>query len=455
MANGRSWADRVGRFFAIDDAWQRPRPPLQARDLVLAASVWAFGLLTLELAAAVGAFDRVGPPRWVQWLVVSTGALLLIGRRRWPLTVALLAAAHMFLAGVSMPEVMSQLTLQLVYFTAILSGVAWATDRRTMLLVIGAIVIFMFGWIGWQFAIGAGAQELLDSIEPRDRDSLFAPIPAAVTLTVLVNVLYFGGAVVGGQMLWRSARQQARLTEQATTIAEQAADLQRRVVLDERLRIARELHDVVAHHVAVIGVQAGGARRVLTKDPAAAAEALGAVEVSAREAISSMRGLVGTLRDTDAIADRPRSPAPGLVGLPGLPGLIAEYDGSSFESTYDLVVTPPGADRRLSAPIEHSLYRTVQEALTNIAKHSTATRAGIVVRIDETAGFAEVEVTDNGRSRAGTSGSGLGQLGIRERAASHRGEVEIGPRVTGGYRVRVRLPLGTAQPAGAALRGLS
>jgi signal transduction histidine kinase len=110
-----------------------------------------------------------------------------------------------------------------------------------------------------------------------------------------------------------------------------------------------------------------------------------------------------------------------------------------------------------------SLYRIVQEALTNVRRHSTASAASVVLRV-ETGGArpsAEVEVTDNGRARPGTSGSGLGLLGVRERAAARRGEVEIGPRAIGGYRVRVRLPLATgaaaakptpASPAGAAGR---
>ena len=84
----------------------------------------------------------------------------------------------------------------------------------------------------------------------------------------------------------------------------------------------------------------------------------------------------------------------------------------------------------------------MQEALTNVRRHSTADTVSVVVRVDESTSYAEVEVVDNGRPRHGTSGSGLGQLGIRERAATHDGQVDIGPRVTGGYRVRVRYPLG-------------
>ena len=105
---------------------------------------------------------------------------------------------------------------------------------------------------------------------------------------------------------------------------------------------------------------------------------------------------------------------------------------------------------RVAPPIALTLYRITQEALANITRHSTATTSDVVLRVVEDApagAYAEVEVLDNGRARVGTSGSGLGQLGMRERAASHKGIVEIGARPTGGYRVRVRIPLGECDVA--------
>lgn len=118
--------------------------------------------------------------------------------------------------------------------------------------------------------------------------------------------------------------------------------------------------------------------------------------------------------------------------------------GSGLRTSYDLVERPAGAAGALPRPLGLSVYRTVQEALTNVVRHSTADRVTVVLRVDQEAAVphAEVEVVDNGNPRRGTSGSGLGQLGIRERAATHRGQVEVGPRIGGGYRVRVRYPLG-------------
>ncbi len=438
---------RTAALLGIDDAWARERPALARRDVWLTVWVEVFGLLSLELVRSVGYLEETTAPIWTQWLAVATGAALLLGRRRWPLAVGGLAALHMFVVGVTMPAVMGQVTLQFVYFLAIFSAVAWARDRRLMVGVIGFILLFMFAWLVWQFAVGSGIQEIIDQTRGVRRDGLFAPVPAGVALTFLINVLYFGGAVLGGAFAWRSARQRAVLAEQAETIAAQAEDLRRRAVVDERLRIARELHDVVGHHVSVIGIQAAAAGRLLDRDPAAATAALSRIEQSSREAVTQMRGLLGTLRalESDPAAAEGttphRAPEPGVADLPAL---ADERTHGGLATTFSLVESAPGASTRLSAPVGLSLYRIAQEALANVARHSTSTRASVTLRVDEAAErpHAEVEVLDDGRPRPGTLGSGLGQLGMRERAASHRGEVEIGPRATGGYRVRVRIPLG-------------
>ena len=436
-------SQRVLSWFGVDDAWERPRPPVGRQDVVLAAGVEAVSLLALELVRSAGGLERTEVPAWGQWLAVSSGAALLLGRRRWPLVVAIASALHMFVVGVTMPEVVGQMSLQIVYFVALLSGVAWARDRRAMVVVVGAIVLFMFAWIGWQFAVGSAAQEWLDEEDLTRRLGFLPPIPAAVAITLLVNAIYFGGAVVGGGVSWRAARQRDRLQEQATTIAAQAGRLREQAVLDERLRIARELHDVVAHGVSAMGIQAGAARRVLDRDPDAARTALSLVEEASRDAVTQMRRLLGTLRegageDAGADADGRTTDA----GVEDLPGLVAEVSGQGLTVHLDVVETPEAAAGRVPRGIGLAIYRTVQEALANVRRHSTADIVSVAVRIDEAATYAEVEVVDNGRPRHGTSGSGLGQLGIRERAATHGGHVDIGPRVTGGYRVRVRYPLG-------------
>ena len=431
---------RVLEWFGMDDAWERPRPPIGRQDVVLAASVESVSLLALELVRSSGGLEHTDVAIWAQWAAVSTGAALLLGRRRWPLTVAILAAAHMFVAGVTMPEVMGQVSLQIVYFVALLSGVAWARDRRAMTIVVGTIVLFMFAWITWQFALGSTVQEWLDDEDFTGRTGAFPPIPSAIALTLLVNAIYFGGAIIGGGVSWRAARQRDRLLEQASTIAAQSGRLREQAVVDERLRIARELHDVVAHGVSAMGIQAGAARRVLDRDPDAARTALSNVEEASRDAVTQMRRLLGTLREGRDDAGESRTTD---AGVGDLADLVAEVSGQGLAVSLDVVETGPDAAERLPRAVGLAIYRTVQEALANVRRHSTADAVSVVVRVDESrpTAYAEVEVVDNGRPRHGTSGSGLGQLGIRERAATHDGEVDIGPRVTGGYRVRVRYPL--------------
>lgn len=437
-------SQRLLEWFGVEDAWERPRPPVGRPDAVLALTVESVSLLALELVRSSGGFEHTDVPVWAQWLAVSSGAALLLGRRRWPLTVALLAAAHMFVAGVTMPEVMGQLSLQIVYFVALLSGVAWARDRRAMVVVVGTIVLFMFAWIGWQFALGSSIQEWLDDEDLSEQIGVFPPIPAAIAITLLINVIYFGGAIVGGGVSWRAARQRHRLQEQASTIAAQAGRLREQAVVDERLRIARELHDVVAHGVSAMGIQAGAARRVLDRDPDAARRALANVEDASRDAVTQMRLLLGTLRE--GVGDRADAPADDAARAPGatvadLPSLVAAVSGEGLSVSLDVVPDCEVVAERVPRGVGLAVYRTVQEALANVRRHSTADAVSVVVRVDAEGSYAEVEVVDNGRSRHGTSGSGLGQLGIRERAATHGGHVEIGPRVTGGYRVRVRYPL--------------
>ena len=434
--------DRLSAGLGLDDDWERPRPDLGPRDVWMPLLVAVMGLLTLELVRSVGAITT-SMPVWGQWLVVASGALLLVGRRRWPLTVATLASLHMFLTGITVPQIMGQLPLQIVYFVAIFSGVAWARDRRMAAIVSSLIVLSMLTWIAWQFAVGSGVDDILR--ETRGEGSgLLGPVTAAVLMTFLINGLYFGGAVVAGAVSWRSARQRADLEEQARTIIDQADQLRDQALVEERLRIARELHDVVAHHVSAMGVQAGAARRVLSRDPEVASRSLAYIEDASRDAVTQMRGLLGTLRDTAGEADPTRTAEPAVADLGDL---LETARQQGVEASLTLVEHPEGAAADLPRGLGLSIYRTVQEALTNVSRHSTAARAHVAVRVDTQAAppYAEVEVVDDGRPRAGTSGSGLGQLGIRERAATHRAQVDIGPRVTGGYRVRVRYPLTEAR----------
>lgn len=440
---------RIAVWAGLDDDWERPRPPIERRDWVLVGVFIVSSLLGLELARSAGmleGFRGRDLPVWGEWLVVASGPAILLWRRSRPLTVAVLCSLHMFAAGVLVPQLMVQTSLQITYFFAVFCGVAWARDRKIAAVVISAVVLCMFVWIAFQLALGSAMQSYVDKYSGTERIGLFGSVTAMVWTTLIINALYFGGAIAAGVVSWRGARQRAELTERSETIEAQAAQLRDQAVVAERLRIARELHDVVAHHVSGMGIQAGAARRVIAKDPALAIAPLDAIEVASREAVTQMRGLLGALRETGSIGDaegdeRVTTSEPGAAQLADL---VASSHQRGVIAELEVVESAPGALDALPRPIQLSVYRTVQEALTNVARHSTATAARVAVRVraDGPTPYAEVEVTDSGRPRGASSGSGLGQLGIRERAATHRGEVEIGPRLTGGYRVRVRFPLG-------------
>ncbi|MEO8827799.1 MAG: histidine kinase [Lapillicoccus sp.] len=443
---------RAAEFFAVDDDWVRhPAPDAGRRDVLLALILFAISALTFELARSGGAITT-GHPVWQEYAGLVAVAAPVGIRRRWPLVCALLASVAFFVVGVTMPDIALLLPVQVLYFYALFSAMAWASDRRAALVVMGVVLLVMFGWLSWQFIIGRAAEELsgMAQVGP------ISPVVAGITYTFLVNVFYFGGAVLGGQAAWRAARRRAELADQARILRTQAAELREHAVVQERLRIARELHDVVAHHVSVMGVQAGAARRVLAADPAAASAALSSVEGAARQAVTEMRALLGTLRQGEPHDDGPvrnRAPEPSVDALPEL---VETFRAEGLDVAYTVVAEPVGAAERVSPAVGLTLYRTVQESLTNVRRHSTASSATVVLRVVEprggesyesSRGYAEVEVLDSGRPRTGTSGTGLGLLGMRERVASLDGSLEIGPRATGGFRVRVRTPLPTVDGA--------
>lgn len=439
------WA-RLNRLFDAEDPWTRPLPEGYLRsDVLLALVMFASSTVGVEILRSMGVLTGETAPLWAQYLAMGSAAALLAVRRRFPLVTGMAATAHLLVIGSVMPLVMGQVSQQVLYFVAVYSAVAWARDRRALVGVTAGIAAALVVWMIWYLALGSGMQQILDAVDKPDRSTgIFPPVPSYLVYTALINVVYFGGAAALGIASWRGARRRHELVEQARTIEEQAEALRDRAVVDERLRIARELHDVIAHHVSAIGVQAGAARRVMGRDPQAAAGALRTVEESSRSAVTEMRALLGALRASDrddhSDGDVTRSAGHGLGDIEQLADTHRSADFS-----VDVAVAAGAGHPLHEVPplVGLSLYRTTQEALANVRRHSTAARAAVTLRTGEGPDhtpYAEVEILDDGRPRTGTTGSGLGLLGMRERVRSHGGECEIGPRVTGGYRVRVRLP---------------
>ncbi len=449
---------RLNRLFDAEDPWIRPLPPGYLRaDITLAVVMFACSTVGIEILRSMGVLEGETSPIWGQYLSMATAAALLAIRRRFPLTTGIAATLHLLILGSVMPIVMGQVSQQVLYFVAVYSCVAWARDRRALVGVAAGIAAALGVWMAWYLALGSGMQQILDAVSETDQaGGLFPAVPSYLVYTALINVVYFGGAAALGVSAWRSAHRQAALVEQARTIERQAEALRDAAVTEERLRIARELHDVVAHHIAAIGVQAAAARRVMDRNPDGAVEALRTIEGSSRSAVGEMRALLGALRSgepagmTTEDAGPPSAPAAtgsgsrtAGHGLDELPALVASHETAGFATSFDVATHPEHPLSEVPPLTGLSLYRTVQEALANVRRHSTAARASVVLRTGtrpDGTPYVEVEVLDEGRPRPGTSGSGLGLLGMRERVRSHHGECQIGPRVTGGYRVRVRLP---------------
>jgi len=261
-----------------------------------------------------------------------------------------------------------------------------------------------------------------------------------VNRMLVSGILIFSNAVLVFVAWWfgdtvriRREREQ-QLAERTVQLEAEREENARRAVLDERVRIARELHDVVAHHVSVMGVQAGAARRVLTKDPQSATEALTAIEATSRQAVLELHRLLGFLRQPDepsALAPQP--------SLRELDDLVTQMR----EAGLPVEVCVEGEERTLPPGVDLSAYRIVQEALTNTLKH--AGKAQTRVHIHYTEGALDLEVIDDGRSTAqefAQERGGNGLIGMRERVSLLGGRLQTGYQPGIGFSVRAHLPLG-------------
>ncbi|MER7128752.1 sensor histidine kinase [Streptosporangium saharense] len=235
----------------------------------------------------------------------------------------------------------------------------------------------------------------------------------------------------------RLADRNRRLADLTERLGHEQEARARRAVTEERVRIARELHDIVAHHMSVISVQAGLARYVFASDPGTARTALATVADTSHEALEEMRRLLAVLRvDRRPSIDGVYDPTPGL---PQLGQLVERVRAAGVEVSLDVT----GKARRLNPGVELCAYRVVQESLTNIIKHALPARASVRLRYgcDELV----ITVTDDGAVRRGEEGGGLGLIGMRERVRLYGGEVRAGPLPEGGFEVTAALPLSPPQ----------
>ena len=411
-------------------AWQRPRADPQAlqADVGIAVALFGASIGSLVLGRAAGMYsDPAGMPLSIAVLAVIV--LPLAWRRRRPSAVALtIAAAFVALGELAVPETT---IANIALFMALYTVGAWEPDRRRAAWVRGGVITAMGLWLLTSF-FRASTQEI-------DLDGpgvgALTPFAAYMLIQVLINVLYFAGAYWFGNHAWAAARQRAVTRRRTGELEAERARTARQAVTIERLRIARELHDAVAHHVSLMGVQAAAARALLRVDAAQAEDQIEALEESSRNAVAELYTLLGTLRDAE-----PEDAATAALGVDELPQLVTDAQHAGLRVDLQVV----GEPRPLPPLVSLNLFRITQEALTNVVKHAgPGTRTQVRLRYSD--GWAEVEVSDDGRGRPGPAPSGgLGIAGMHERVASLAGQIHVGPRSGSGFVVRASFPTAPA-----------
>ncbi len=388
--------------------WLRDRPLLA--DGLLAGLVAAFSLVALWYARrdCEGACEPGGAAAVA---LVAAQSLPLVWRRRRPLAVSLVTGLATAAYGLA-PYPDLAMPIPLGGVIGIYSVAAWGSRRAALLAG----------------AIAAAVLVVVLSLPRTDAD--------------LVDAAFVSFALAGAWLLGDRARVQralaAELAERAVRLERERAGEAQRAVASERARIARELHDVVAHHVSMMVVQAEAGPVAVEGDPARAAGAFEAIAATGRQALVEMRRLLGVLRgDGDGDQAPSLAPQPGLADV----GSLVEQVGRAGLRV-ELVVEGPEAP--LPAGVDLSAYRIVQEALTNAVKHGGPGRARVLVRYGEH--DLEVQVRDEGgrgpaltRPAEGRAGQGL--VGMRERVNLFGGELRAGPGPDGGFTVDARLPL--------------
>ena len=365
------------------------------------------------IAVALGVAALTGRDIHVKWLacliVAIVGAGVALRRTRW------------FLPGLGV-------ALSADAFGALVYGSGYSNGGLTggvaAILIAYGTGAFLVGWRPW---LAFGLMLTICTINATTQGS-----------EVAANLLFNDGVVAAlPWLLGRTSRERAArgaaARERAERLDAEREHHVRAAALAERTRLAREIHDVIAHSVSVMVIQSAGARTVMAGEPGRAEASVLAVEQAGREALAEMRRLLGVLGGPDDL--RSLSPQPGLEDLPDL---VSRTDAAGLAAQLCI----EGEPVTVSPGLGLCAYRVVQEALTNAIKHAGAARAE--VRVCWCGDALELEVIDDGRGSGAASngdGSGHGILGMRERAALHGGSVEAGPADAGGYAVRARIPL--------------
>jgi signal transduction histidine kinase len=397
---------------SFDRVWALTRSHSLVADVLLAVALLALALLSFGVTSSLFAGDPQNPVPDSAWNTLGlVGIILPLAlRRRFPLSVLLVATTtyvvYVVVLGPFVELFVTVVALSVAVYSASAHSRARLRNALCAVCLVGIIgVVVLYNPLGF-------------------------PLDYRL-LTVLVDVALFCALWSLGAALGAGRRRARELLQRTVELEHEREENARRAVFDERVRIARELHDVVAHHVSMMGVQAGAARVVLDRDPVKTRHALASIETSSRQAVVELHRLLGFLRQAGDPADL--APQPGL-------GQLYELAASMSGPELTVDVRVEGEQRLVAPTVDVSAYRIVQEALTNTLKHAGASRVDVHLRYWP--GELEIEVVDDGRGNGGAppGPGGLGLIGMRERVALHGGQLAAGFAPGGGFTVRVKLP---------------
>jgi signal transduction histidine kinase len=382
-----------------------------SRRLPASASVFDSGLALVAAGLATALFASM--PVGSGMLVLGYGLVLLhtlplAARRRFPGTVlAVIVASGLAGAALGLPPFFFGPAILVAVYSVAAYGSRWVALAGLALAEVGLAAVQLTPF-GIEFE--------------------------GLALVVFMGIL--AAAWLLGHFAHNYRAYAVRLEERTAELKRAREELARRAVVEERLRLARELHDVVAHAMSVIAVQSGVGAHVADSRPEEVGKALAAIEATSRAALTELRRLLGVLRQ-DSEPQASLTPVPGLANLEGLLAEVAKT-GLAVKLRVE------GRPAPLPTGLDLSAYRIVQEALTNVVKHAGPARAQVTIRYRDHE--LAVEVTDDGRGVGavagdGRRGTGHGLIGMRERVQAFGGDLEVGPRPGGGFRVAARLPV--------------
>jgi signal transduction histidine kinase len=381
------------------------------RELVLIDLIVVLVLsLVMVLLPSQPMRDSGGPWTILAWISGVSAGICVLLRRRYPHVIVWVMLPFVLLVLGLRAHQASAFFLVLALYSAVAAMSRGRALAMTLFISTVAVVASVIG----------GGEQVADG---------------AIGLVALFGVGWLAGENTKGSRTYAAQRAE-RLRERRAALEAEQAERVERAVADERVKIARELHDIVAHGMSVIAVRSAVARMVLDAQPEEAREALGIIETTSRRSLREMRMLVGVLRD-DSPGAAELAPAPTVADVKRL---IEDVRSAGVQVEMEVV----GAMPELPAAVELTVYRILQEALTNVVRHAGPTRAQ--VQITFSSGGVDLDVLDDGPpageppSATARAGGGHGLIGMSERAALFGGEVVAGPAGTG-FRVKVRLPL--------------